>query len=769
MKCPRENITLFLNSLQNVPFYLVQIVFLRHHESDFMKRFGFVGVLFSTLLLCKSVSVHSVPLLTSDKPVVYDIKKRASVAEGNAEFLNEGLRVQADKIYYFAENAKALAEGHVRITNGDYRFLAPSGAYCHTEQTVEAASFHMATGGHGYRGEALRGQTKERLVADHVRLDYRGVHDRDLLGFHILARQGVLRPKKDVVLKDAVVKIGPVPVLVSPIYRHNFEEAWVRWKSEWTLLQKKPSEKYGHYMRNDIRFHMGWPVKPGVMIDYYRKQGVLAGFMADYEDRSTPLGKGHIEGARIHDENLDLANRAIDKKGHDLKNSRFWFEWQHVGHVGTSNDLAVHTQWMRDPYVIKDFRPANNDGTRQHPDNFVEVSHRGDASVTSLLVRYKLNRFQRIQERLPEIRYEHALEPIADTPFYQQYGLGVSHLRERPLDEKDTEIFDETYEADKERILKRTDAFYGVTMPIDCSSLCTVTPLAGGRVAHYFGLNRGNRNQYTRFLGQVGFDVRLRSYGDYSYTNEWWNIHDFRHLMKPFLQYRYMPDGHSGNAFIPAVDREAVDTNEQSPSLRELDLLHRRDIDDCHGMHVVRLGFENSLYTNFENGGSTQWMYLNAYQDFNLKCVAGNRSLAHKVSDTHVDFGWNPAPFFGFNEKLCYSFAEKQLLSMDTSVSFKEGELWTASITHTYQPGNPRSKTKARKTSNQLSWNMTYHINSTNAFSVGQKFDLHKTDFISQTYTWHTLLAKTWNLDVVFKWSKRGQWEIKFLYRFAAW
>ena len=64
---------------------------------------------------------------------------------------------------------------------------------------------------------------------------------------------------------------------------------------------------------------------------------------------------------------------------------------------------------------------------------------------------------------------------------------------------------------------------------------------------------------------------------------------------------------------------------------------------------------------------------------------------------------------------------------------------------------------------------MTYHINSTNAFSVGQKFDLHKTDFISQTYTWHTLLAKTWNLDIVFKWSKRGQWEIKFLYRFAAW
>ena len=731
-----------------------------------MKRFSFVGIL-AGFLLYGNISVRAVPLLTSDKPIVYDTKKRASVAEGNAEFLNDGLRVQADRIYYFAENAKALAEGNVRITNGDYRFSAPVGAYWHTEQKIEASAFRMSAGGHGYYGENLRGQTQDRLVADHVRLDYRGVHDRDLLGFHVLARQGVLRPKKDVVLKDAVVRIGPVPVLVSPIYRHNFEEAWVRWKSEWTLLEKKPSEKYGHYMRNDIRFHV-WPsVKPGVMIDYYRKQGVLVGFMADYEDRSTPLGRGHIEGARIHDENLGVVNRMHDRKGHDLKNPRFWFEWQHIGYAGTSNDIAVHAQWMRDPDVIKDFRPANNDGKRQHPDNFFEWSHRDEASVTSLLVRYKLNRFQRIQERLPEIRYEHALEPIADTPFYQQYGFGISHLRERPLDKKDTEIFDETYEADRERVLKRTDAFYGITIPFDCSPLCTITPLAGVRAARYFGFNRGSRSQYTRFLGQVGFDVRLRSYGDYRYTNEWWNIHDFRHLMKPFLQYRYMPDGHSGNTFIPTIDREAIDTDEQSPSLRELDLLHRRDIDDCCEMHVVRLGFENSLYTNFEEGNALQWMHLNVYQDFNLKRVGKHRQTAKKISDTHVDFGWNPASFFGLNEKFCYSFAEKRLLSMDSSVSFKEGELWTMSVTHTYKPGNPRGKVK--KTSNQLSWNATYHINSTNAFSVSQKFNLHKTDFISQTYTWHTLLAKTWNLDIVFKWSKKHQWEIKLLYRLAAW
>ena len=131
---------------QKRPFYLVPHPSLRHHRDCCMKRFGFVGALISALLSCRNITVRAVPSLTSDKPVVYDIQKRASVAEGNAEFLNEDLRVQADKIYYFAESAKALAEGHVRITNGEYRFLAPSGSYCHTEQTVEAAFFKRKNG-----------------------------------------------------------------------------------------------------------------------------------------------------------------------------------------------------------------------------------------------------------------------------------------------------------------------------------------------------------------------------------------------------------------------------------------------------------------------------------------------------------------------------------------------------------------------------------------------------------------------------------------------
>ncbi|MBP5191594.1 MAG: hypothetical protein J6Z25_03455, partial [Opitutales bacterium] len=93
----------------------------------------------------------------------------------------------------------------------------------------------------------------------------------------------------------------------------------------------------------------------------------------------------------------------------------------------------------------------------------------------------------------------------------------------------------------------------------------------------------------------------------------------------------------------------------------------------------------------------------------------------------------------------------------------------TFSLTHTYTPGNPKSKTRSKETSNQMTISTNYRINSTNTFSMSQSLDLHRTDITSQSYTWHTLIAKTWNFDTKFSWGKRKGWEIKLIYQFVSW
>ena len=714
--------------------------------SCFMKIFR--SKRFFLFFVLSQMQLWAVPSLSSDKPIVYDMQKQASLAEGNAEFLNKNLSVKADKIYYFSETAKALAEGNVRITNEQFRLLTEAGNYLSSEKELSCEKFRMEVFGHGVQGENLHGTT-DCLYADNLIIDYNGVQ-KDVAGVHIHAKKGELHGHDYFALRDAVFHIGKVPLFYTPYYRHDFKHSTVRWKCDFGMIRR--NKTYGRYVRNDLFLDLGWHIKPGIMFDTYRKRGILFGGMFEYDE---PFGHGVFKAARVHDSDLD---RYLTKNP-KLKNSRYFSEWRHQGTINGSTDISVQMEWMRDKDFLEDFRPDENDATRQHPDNFAEISHRSDESVTSILARYRFNHFQRIQERLPEIRYEHMPVRWGESDLYYQYGLGISHLRERSLDD-----------TSPERILRRMDIYGGISSPFELCPWCTFTPLASTRIAHYWGLNQPNQpKDYTRCLGQVGFDLRFRAYGEYAYENDYWDIHHLRHLIQPVIQYRYIPKGHSGNHTIPAIDREALDG--KKPSLQEIDLLNRRDIDDLNDMHLLRLGLENFLYTNYLRGDPSQWLHFNIYQDVRLQKSLENGKKQRTLSDTHIDFEWNPASFVTFNQYLRVDPTEKRLRESNTSVSFKEGDLWRISCSHSYTQdgGSP---------TNQNSLSISYRLNSTNVISAAISIDAHKPDLISQTFTWSTIFEKTWNTDFIFKWKKRSRpltlhskdsWEFRVIVTFVEW
>ncbi|MGX8716929.1 MAG: LPS assembly protein LptD, partial [bacterium] len=296
--------------------------------------------------------------------------------------------------------------------------------------------------------------------------------------------------------------------------------------------------------------------------------------------------------------------------------------------------------------------------------------------------------------------------------------------------------------------------------------------IAQTRLVQYFDLkNQAHKRDYMRQLWQVGFDLKFKAYGDYVYTNEYWNIHNFRHLIQPIVQYRYMPRGHQGKDFIPAIDREALAG--RRISLQEIDLLQRRDIDDLNDMHLLRLGIENFLYTNYEKSSASQWMHLNLYQDLRFKKSVDLHNKKQKtLSDTFVDFEWTPASFFSFNQYLRYDPNKKRLRESKTSVSLSENDLWKLSVSHDYL------QEEGRYHDNQNSVSLSYRINSTNVVSAAISVDAHKPDLIRQTYTWSTVVARTWKFDFIFEWKKRPRplrfstedsWNVKFILNLMEW
>ncbi len=658
------------------------------------------------------------PRLSADKPIIFDNIKKESLAEGNAELHYKNLLIQAARIRYLGEEQKAIAEENVRLNRDKLRLVAHRAVYWVNDSRVEVKNFRIGMIDNNLEGAEVSGPM-DALSARNVRVYYK--EPNPLLGLSFDAKRAQLHGNEYIEMRDVMARIGPMPVFLTPYYRYNLQESTVRFKSDICFLKR--NDDYGRYWRNDVFFDYGWAVKPGFMLDGYRKRGVLWGPMLEYNYGET---NGKVKFAKMADQLYASRN---DTNNQPLERSRFFLDWKQQSHVGESIDYVSQIKWQKDSQVVKDFRPDDYDGTNQHPDNFVEVAHRGEDSITTLTTRFRPNNFQRIQERLPEFRHEHLPVRIGDSRVHGQWGIGVVRLREKPLSYLTAQ--------EEEKESNRLDIMGGLSAPFDLHDACTFTPVMGGRIVDYFGMPK--YSDYTRFFGQVGFDLRFKSFGEYDYQNNYWNIDGIRHLLEPVVQYRYIPRIQSSDGRIPVIDRVADSAN---PTLEELDLLNRRDLDSLSEMHVLRTGLENYLYTNYKKGLPKQWLRLNLYQDFRLTRKTNETTL----SDSFVWTEWVPSDFLSFNVYKRFDTTNKRLKETTGSVSFHEGDLWNCTISHTY----------TAQSYNQSRITFSYKLTSRHSLESSFGFDAHKPDLIDQTYTLSTLLAQTWKMDWQFKWKKRS-------------
>ena len=170
----------------------------------------------------------------------------------------------------------------------------------------------------------------------------------------------------------------------------------------------------------------------------------------------------------------------------------------------------------------------------QEPDSFFEgIYTQGNYSL-SAFARVHPNRYHRVSERLPELRFDLLPSPLA-LGFYQRFNTSAAVLQADAWGNQPALRTD------------RLDAYYGLERPLNLAPWFTVTPVAGGRVTHYTNA-LGSEQNYTRTIGEVGFDARLRSSGTFDYKNPVWEVDGLRHLIEPKIAYRYAPAAARGRA-----------------------------------------------------------------------------------------------------------------------------------------------------------------------------------------------------------------------------
>jgi len=554
--------------------------------------------------------------------------------------------LRGDEIRYDTSKGVAVARGHVSLAQGKRRVLAEEITYYFKDGVYTVIGPKLGDYPVYLTGAKASGNRDEVVIEDaHVSYGEPGGWTPSLkapkLTWH--------REDGSFSSDGASAGVGAAKFLPLPSFSHS---VGLSLRSYTTLLGGYKS-RLGAFVDAGVRIPVASGLRLGGDIGYYTSRGLLAGPGGTYD--LTPTADTFVKGSLRTGYINDIGDRSTDLLGKSVPEQRSFVEWEHRQLIAPGLTLdATINQW-RDSDVMRDFR--RRDFVRNEaPDSYLEGAYTGDNYSLSLLTRYRFNDFHRTQERLPELRFDLLPNPLP-LGVYQRGEASWVRLREREVGGGTV-----TMQAD------RADAYYGLERPFSKSDWLSLTAVAGARATHYSDTLPGNGGTgRTRYLGELGFDASLLSSATFDYRNETWGVDGLRHLVKPFVSYRYIPERKDGDGTIPMIDAEAFTTY-----LQPLGLGDARHIDTLHRTNTVRAGVEQTLQTRDGAYGSRTLASLILAQDYHFRPdpVTGHHS------DLNAALSLSPIRWFSFDAYSSLDPKGMHVGELNTGMSIRDGQEW---------------------------------------------------------------------------------------------
>lgn len=586
------------------------------------------------------------------KNFTFDATTREAVVTGDARLVAGSLVLTADEIRYNAATRSASARGHLVITSGPRRLVADEGSYSTGTGRLTARNLRVGQFPVYVSGETVEG-TFDELVFTNATVFFR----------ENAAYTPSVTATRLVYAKDRIVRAEGLGLgllgghfLRLPHFEHALDSDFISYVSA-----------HGGYrgrlgVFGEFGFHLpvASGVKLGADLGLYSSRGVMVGPSGSYH-RDGPDGRvdGRFRSGYIN----DGGDRRTDFLGRPVPRDREFLTWEHRQAHGEHFTLDGTFSYWSDSEVYRDFRNKEFNQVQQ-PDSFLEAAYTGDNFVLSAFTRVHPNRYHRVQERLPELRFD--LLPVAlPGGFYERFNASAAVIEA------------DAYLTEPGLRTNRFDAYYGLERPWSPHPWFNFTPVAGGRVTHYTNA-LGGKDDYTRTIGEIGFDTRLLASRTFDYENEIWEINGLRHLVEPRISYRYAPEAARGRAYIPAIDRRAFSTY-----LQPLSIADSRFIDDLAALNKARISIINTLQTRDPKYGSRNLASLTLAADYDFDAPAGVRGL----SDLHTGITLTPASWLRFDLYSRHDLHNPELEEINTGITLVDQEWWSLRLASHYLRG----------------------------------------------------------------------------------
>ncbi|WP_269541589.1 LPS-assembly protein LptD [Cerasicoccus fimbriatus] len=692
-----------------------------------------MGVIFTSSLGAQLPKVDAeLPQLESDSQE-YDADTNSMVAKGNAELSHGNIVLKSDEIIFLQDTSTLKANDNVQLTRGSFRILSDTAEYDYFHSSFAAGDFRMGRHPLFLQGGSISGNNEEIEVTDGTIY----FQEPDAYALNIKAKRYLVKDNETLEVYDATFRLGSFPIFYMPYFEQNIEED--------SPIDYRGDVGYqgnlGAYVQNQALVRVLPELKIGANIDGYSERGFLGGPVAKYnwqlgENGDNGYQSGYINTGFIYDLG-DSSELGLDTLGNPIRRSRDFIEWRHLGEVGDNIDIASTLSWWSDSEVTRDFREElfyDN----QIPDSWASANLRGDNFVFGAFMRYQPNDWELVAQRMPEISFNLLPSEIFETTVYHRASADFVSLSEK----SPTGLFAETTS-------NRFNAYYGLNRPTKLNDWATVTPVAGAMLTNYW--NTYNHNgAYTRVLGEVGMDFEALITGHWNVKDEFWGIDGLRHVMKPIVQYRYIPAADAGNTLIPKIDTSSPFDTYLDP----LGLANKRNIDDLYAENTIRYGLENSLQTRAKGYGSYDMAEFNIYHEFRFDQrpteVIINppyrpfvRPGDRFASDIYTELTVRPAYWLSSSIFVRIDPNSPSVPQVSTRTTVVDGEEWQAYVGTNMVTDIPGSNI------NQFLIGGEYRVNERNALRAEWRIDAELSELVEQYYSWQTRFANSWDIEFV--------------------
>jgi LPS-assembly protein len=593
------------------------------------------------------------PVVTSEKNAVYDIDTGELVFKDHARLVYGEILLTADEIRFNQKTTLATATGHFVLTYGKRRMLADGGTY-----NVDTKALHVRNLRLGEFPIYLSGDTVDGTL-DEMVFTNATVFFRENASYTPSFHANHLTYAKGKIVRADGLSLGLMGgrFLSLKSFQQALDSSFISYLSGTVGYRGN----LGALAELGLHIPVSSDLKLGADLGIYTSRGVMIGPSGTYHHENA---NGDVSGYFRSGYINDGGDRKTDILGAPVPRDRSYFEWSHRQTVGEHFTLNGQLNYWSDSEILRDFRHKEFEPVQQ-PDSFLEAAYTGDNYSLSAFARVNPNDFFRMQERLPEIRFD-LLPSALGGGLYERFNSSAAVLESDAIGT--TPGFR----------TNRLDAYYGIERPIAPTSWLTFTPVAGARVTYYTNAT-GGKDTYTRTLGEVGFDAHLLSSGTFNYKNEEWQIDGLRHLFEPVLSYRYAPEAGNGRRYIPPIDDRAFSTY-----LQPLSIGDSRNIDDLTDLNTLRLQFNNTLQTRDATYGSRNLASLNFAADYRFDHTTGGKPL----SDIYTEFALTPAPWLRFEVFNRFNPHTPDQQELNTAVDLIDQEWWSARISTHYLKNN---------------------------------------------------------------------------------